>query len=257
MLSWGLTERAVLISGASRGLGAATARLLAAQGCRLALCARDGTGVRSFAEALADEFGVPVYAAAADVTDPPAVARFVDEAADRLGSLAGVVVNAGGQRGAATFAETADGDWADTFDLNVGHAARLVRNCLPHLVPATGSVVLVSSIAAHKPCAPAQYAVAKAALAHLAACLAREFGALGVRINSVSPGSMMVPNKRSARMRVEEPAGYERFLREFPAGALIEPDDVAAVIAFLLSDAARAVHGTDLAVDGGQRNPVP
>jgi NAD(P)-dependent dehydrogenase (short-subunit alcohol dehydrogenase family) len=144
-----------------------------------------------------------------------------------------------------------------TLDQNLGHAVTAVRAAVPPMVDSGGgSVVLVSSISGWKPAPQAQYGVAKAALNHLAACLARELGPQGIRVNTVCPGSMLIPGKRWDRMRTEDPERYARFAAEFPNGQLVNPDDVAHVIAFLLSEESRAINGTCIPVDGGQNAPT-
>jgi len=147
-------------------------------------------------------------------------------------------------------------DFADSIDANAVHGATAIRAALPHFGrTGGGSVVLVSSVSGWKPSPPAQYAAAKAAVIHMGACLARELGPAGVRVNVVCPGSMLIPGRRWERMMRDDPEGFERFAGEFPAGRLIDPDDVAAVIAFLLSDQARAVNGASIPVDAAQNAP--
>lgn len=253
----GAGGRVVAVTGASRGLGRAVAERLAADGCDLALCARTAGPLAEVADGLRDRHGVTVFPQALDVTDHAALARFVDRAAAALGGLRGLVACAGGSRG-GDLAESTPADWAATFDLNAGHAATAVRAALPHFAAAGGgAVVLVASVSGWKPSPPAQYAAAKAAVIHLGACLARELGPAGVRVNVVCPGSMLIPGRRWDRMRRDDPEAFARFAGEFPAGRLVDAADVAAVVAFLLSDEARAVNGAAIAVDGGQNAPSP
>lgn len=251
----GLGGRVVAITGASRGLGRAVAERLAAEGCDLAVCARNGSPLDDFADELRGRYGVRVYPRTTDVTDHDGLNEFIQQSVTVLGSLYGLVVNAGGSRGRALSESTAD-DWAVTFQMNTIHAAMAMRATVPHL-RGGGSVVLVSSVSGWKPAPPAQYSAAKAAMIHLGACLARELGPDAVRVNVVCPGSMLIPGRRWDRMRTEDPQAFERFAAEFPNGRLVDPGDVASVIAFLLSDQARAVNGACIAVDGGQNAPTP
>ncbi len=248
--------RVALVTGASRGLGLAVSRRLASDGYGLALCARGEAELNSAAQELRAT-GVEVCARALDVTDHAALAGFVGAASAELGGLHGLVANVGGAAGRGLLESTTD-DWLATFDQNVGHAVTAVRAAVPLMAESGGgSVVLVSSISGWKPGPQAQYGVAKAALNHLAASLARELGPQRIRVNAVCPGSMLIPGKRWDRMRRSEPERYARFAAEFPAGRLVEPDEVAAVIAFLLSEDARAINGVWLPVDGGQNAPTP
>lgn len=142
--------------------------------------------------------------------------------------------------------------------MNVGHVARLVATGAPHLRTAGGGpIVVVASVSGWKPGPQAQYGAAKAAQIHMVSSLARELATDGIRVNAVSPGSMLIPGKRWDRMRRENPSAFDRFRAEFPGGELVRPEEVADVIAFLLSDASRAVTGVNLPVDKGQNAPTP
>ncbi|HLL68038.1 MAG TPA: SDR family oxidoreductase [Micromonosporaceae bacterium] len=251
-----LAGRAVIVTGASRGLGRSVAERLADEGCNLALCARRQGPLEDLAEGLRERHGVRVHAAAVDVTDHDRLAAFIAESAAQLGRLHGLVANAGGGRGGSLEDSTA-ADWSATFNVNVVHAATATRAAVPRFVrDGSASVVLVSSVSGWKPAPSAPYSSAKAATIHLGACLARELGPAGVRVNVVCPGSMLIPGKRWDRMRLEDPVRFDKFLNEFPGRQLIGPDEVAAVIAFLLSNQSRAVNGASIAVDGAQNSPT-
>ncbi|WP_198587025.1 SDR family NAD(P)-dependent oxidoreductase [Glycomyces xiaoerkulensis] len=248
-------DRPVLITGASHGLGLATATLLASVRAPLALCARNAAPLNEVADELRKDYGVTVFSRAVDVTDELAAAEFVADAAKRLGDLAGVVANAGGGRG-THLEDTSPEDWQYTWSVNVVGAMTPLRAATPQLERTGGAAVLVSSISGAKPAPGLAYGATKAALDHAAAILARDLGARGVRVNAVAPGSMLVPGRRWDRMRTDSPEEYEAFRREFPGGELVDPDDVAAVVAFLLSDGARAVNGAVVPVDAGQNAPT-
>lgn len=175
-----------------------------------------------------------------------------------IGGIDGVVACVGGSRG-GTFAQADIADWSATWDLNVGHAVRLVHAALPHLRAAGGgSVVLIGSISGWKPGPHAQYGAAKSAQIHLAASLARELGPDRIRVNVVSPGSMLIPGRRWDRMRTREPEAYDAFVgAELPTGALVTPHEVAHTVVFLLSDWASGVSGAHLPVDRAQNAPSP
>ncbi|HEX5540254.1 MAG TPA: SDR family oxidoreductase [Micromonospora sp.] len=252
----GLAGRAVVVTGASSGLGAVVARRIAAAGGSVAICARTEARLQAMAQELRRTPAPRVHARALDVTDHAALEAFVDESARVLGGLHGLVVNVGGDAGPGLLGSST-ADWIATFDRNVGQAVTAVRAAVEPMAEAGGgSVVLVSSISGWKPVPQSPYGVAKAALNHLAVCLARELGPQRIRVNAVCPGSMLIPGKRWERMRTEDPAAYARFAAEFPNGQLLDPDDVANVIAFLLSDESRAINGAWIPVDGGQNAPT-
>lgn len=247
--------RRILVTGGSRGLGEHVVRLLLSEGARVATCARREDSLQSLASSL----GSPhtLFTRALDVAAPELLEHFVADATSSLGGLDGVVACAGGARGRGISEATAD-DWTATWELNAGHFARLVASSLPHLRHAGGgAVVVVSSISGWKPGPQAQYGAAKAAQIHMVSSLARELAMDGIRVNAVSPGSMLIEGKRWDRMRQEAPEEFDRFRREFPQRRLVRPEEVADVIAFLLSEQSRGVTGVNLPVDHGQNAPTP
>ena len=252
----GLAGRRALVTGGTRGLGRAIVERLVEEGCAVALCARTSAAVAQTLEELRGE-GATVHGAAVDVTDDAALTAFVEQAADALGGLDLLVANAGGAPGSPAFAQSTTQDWRTSFDLNVVHAAVAVRAALPHLVASdSASVIVVSSVSGSKPQPKAQYATAKAAEIALAASLARELGPQGIRVNTLSPGSVLFEGGSWAERRDADPAAFGEFVeREFPLGRLGTAEEIADVAAFLLSPRASWVSGTDVVVDGAQNAP--
>ncbi|MFE2944696.1 SDR family NAD(P)-dependent oxidoreductase [Streptomyces sp. NPDC059255] len=247
--------RRIVVTGGSRGLGEHVVRLLLMEGARVATCARK----REPLEALRSSLGSPdtLFTQSLDVSVPELLERFVEESASALDGLDGVVACAGGARGRGITEATAQ-DWSATWEMNVGHVARLISTSTPHLrATGGGSIVVVASVSGWKPGPQAQYGAAKAAQIHMVSSLARELAPGGIRVNAVSPGSMLIPGKRWDRMRREDPPAFNRFRAEFPGRELVRPEEVADVIAFLLSDQSRGVTGINLPVDKGQNAPTP
>ena len=173
-----LDGKVAVVTGATRGIGLAIAQRLAAEGCALAVCARDGAAAEALAARLPRAFGAGV-----DVTDDAALAAFIDAAAAELGAIDCLVANAGGAPGRRELEHSTAEDWVAGYRLTVVHAVGALRACLPHMrAGGGGSAVFISSISARKPAPRAHYGAAKAAESFAAATLAREEfpgGALG------------------------------------------------------------------------------
>jgi 3-oxoacyl-[acyl-carrier protein] reductase len=250
-----LSGKIALLTGGSRGIGRATALRLAHEGVNVAICGRTASTLES-AVAELRATGVRAHGVVADVTAAGEVERFVDEASAALGGLDLLVANVGGSAGRGLL-ESSPEDWAQTFDLNLFHAVRAIRAAVPSMqARGGGSVVTISSISGWKPGPTAQYGAAKAGEIFLAGALAWELAPLRIRVNTVSPGSIIFPGGGWARLREREPERFTAFeQREFPWRRLGTAEEIADVVAFVLSPRASWINGTNIAVDGAQGRP--
>ena len=251
----GLSGKVGLVTGGSRGIGRAIALRLAAEGADVGICGRTAeTLERTLGELR--QSGVKAHGVVADVTEVGEAERFVDEAARALGGVDVVAANVGGALGRGLLDSTPE-DWLRTFDLNLFHAVRTIRAAARHMQQrGGGSAVSIASISGWKPAPTAQYGAAKAAEIFLASSLAWDLAPQRIRVNTVSPGSVMFPGGGWERFREQQPERFAEFeRREFPWGRLGTAEEVADVVAFVLSERAGWINGTNIAVDGAQGRP--
>ncbi|MBO2465308.1 SDR family oxidoreductase [Actinomadura violacea] len=252
-----LTGKTAVVTGASKGIGLATVEALTAEGMRVVAASRTITPALK-------ETGATTIAA--DLSAPGAPARLIETALAELGGIDVLVNNVGGGDGDGTaggFLAFDDAAWQTMYELNLFAAVRTTRAALPSLLERAGAVVNVSSNAARVPHAgPVPYTTAKAALTAFGKALAEEFGPQGVRVNTVSPGATRTalwedPDGYGAGLAASLGVTQEQLLAGLPGatgmvtGRLVEPAEVAALIAYLASPLAASTTGTDHLIDGG------
>ena len=242
----GLTDKVAIVTGGSRGIGRSIALALAAEGCRVAICARNEEALRATEAELAkstDALGI-----VADVTQAADVERLIQETVDRFGRL-DILVNNAGVRGS----DDTDEIWNAIYESNLLAAARATRAAVPHLrASGSGSVVHITSIYGRESGGPLAYNAIKSAMNSHAKALALEL-APDIRVNAVAPGSIAFPGGSWGRRLKEDPEGMAKFIEEnIPLGRFGTPEEIANVVVFLCSSQASWVTGACINVDGGQ-----
>lgn len=237
-----LQGRRALVTGGTRGIGRAIVEALAAEGTRVAFCARDAE------EIAATELEVPGTAGSVvDVADGPALVAWVGAAAAELGGIDIVVSNV-----SALAIPPTEESWRASFEVDLMGAVRMVDAALPHLEASDAAVVLaVSSVSGREidfACGP--YGTMKAALVHYVQGLAYQLAGKGIRANTVSPGNTYFPGGVWAQIEQGNPELYASAMALNPTGRMGTPQEMARAVVFLASPLSSFTSGTNLVVDG-------
>ncbi|MGW0886078.1 SDR family oxidoreductase [Streptomyces sp. NPDC002671] len=254
----GISGRTALVTGASRGIGLAIAQTLAAEGVRVVGAARTVTPELE---------KVAAAAVSVDLSTRDGARSIVDQALATVGGIDFLVNNVGAgdpeNLSLDGFLDVDDEQWQGIFDLNLFSAVWTTKAALPSILERKGAIVNISSINARMPTgAPVGYAEAKAALTQFGKRLSEELAPRGVRVNTVSPGPTVSPqwtdpDRLGGKVAAMSGVGHSDLLAALPgkfgiaSGRLTEPEEVADLVAFLLSDRAANIHGADHVIDGG------
>ena len=250
-----LANKIAMVTGSSRGIGLAIAAALVEEGCHVTICARGETRLAEAAGELrrlagADSRVLPV---AADLTSADAVAAVVARTVETFGGLDILINNVGLARG-ATITDTSDADWQEAIDQTLWPAVRASRLAVPHLRRrGGGAIVMIASIWGRESGGRMTYNAVKAAEISLAKSMAQQLARDNIRVNSVAPGSILFPGGSWHRRQQDDPAGIAEFVRQdLPFGRFGRPEEVGAVVAFLVSPRASWISGASVPVDGCQ-----
>jgi NAD(P)-dependent dehydrogenase (short-subunit alcohol dehydrogenase family) len=254
----GLRGKTAVVTGASKGIGLAIARALAAEGVALAIAARSGDVLERHARELTDAHGVPVEPYAADLGTAAGVSGLAGFARERLGPI-DILVNNAGAIPAGTIDSLDEERWRAAYELKLWGYVRLSKALLPEMrARRTGTILNIIGNAGRQPSAGyIAGGLANAALMNFTKALALDAGRDNVRVNAINPGPIRTDRIRElaeqqAKARgvlVEEVEAAQG--RSIPLGRVGEPEEVATVAVFLVSDAASYVHGAVVPVEGG------
>ncbi len=250
-----LKDMIAIVTGSSRGLGLASARALAAEGCRVCLCARGAARLHEAAADVARAAGHVdrVIAVEADLSTADGVSAVVSRTVERFGGLDILVNNIGLGRGAGLL-DTPDEAWQEAFDFTLYPAIRASRAAVPHMkARGGGAIVFISSIFGRETGGRMVYNAVKSAENALSKSLARQLAKDNIRVNAIAPGSISFPGGSWWTRQQEDPAGIAEFVkRELPFGRFGRPEEVGDVVAFVCSPRASWISGACLPVDGCQ-----
>jgi 3-oxoacyl-[acyl-carrier protein] reductase len=254
----GIKGRVALVAASSQGIGLATAEAFAAEGCRVAMCARNDRTLQAAAEKIRRQHAAEVYAEAFDVTAPASVSRFVAAVADKFGSVDICVTNAGGPPAKGFLAASLE-DWNKAIDANFLSNVYFAHEVIPHMQRKKwGRIITITSITTKQPVTDLVLSNAvRAAVVGLVKSLANEFGKDGILVNNVGPGFTAtdrlkeLAKARSAATGKTEQEFLDAWAADAPVKRLGDPREVAETIVWLASERASYITGQTVLVDGG------
>ena len=244
----GLTGKNVIVTGGSKGIGREVCAIFLAVGANVEMCARNAQEIEATVGELSSLGSI--RGTSVDVKDQAALAAWVDEAASRLGGIDCVVCNA-----SAMSMGTAEENWRACFDIDLLGTQNVITAALPHLTKSAeegknpGVVMFSSTSAVEAPYANA-YGAMKAAILHLNKGLARQYASVGIRFNSVSPGTIYIEGGIWNMVKDNMPAVYDDALKRNPTGRMGTAEEVANAVVFLSSPRSSFTTGANLVIDG-------
>jgi len=254
----GLAGRAAAVAAASRGLGRATARALAAEGASVAICGRDAARIEEAARSIANETGARTLAVVTDVSVPEQCRAFVEQAAQAFGRLDILVTNTGGPKPGG-FEALDEHDWRQAYDVTLANVVALARAAVPHMRRAGfGRIVNIASLSAKQPIDGLMLSNAfRAAVVGVSKTLANELAREGILVHTVLPGFTRtdrldeLAHARAAACGTTPEAWLAELVKSVPLGRVAEPEEFGQVVAFLCSARASFLTGLALPIDGG------
>ena len=246
----GMRGKRVLITGGTRGIGRAIAESFVHEGADVALCARNEAQVNAAVAALGSGGG-NVYGQAVDISDHEALRRWINHAAGQLGGIDIVIANP-----SAFGVGVADTDWSSGYAVDLMGTVTTIAAALPYVESSARSggdtaILIMSSAVVAETDMESAYGVYKVGLIHYAKGLARRLAPQGIRVNTISPGTIYVEGGFWGNAKTHMPELYDHYFASNPMGRMGRPEEIASAALFLCSSAASFVTGSNLVVDGG------
>jgi 3-oxoacyl-[acyl-carrier protein] reductase len=254
----GLKNKVAIVAASSQGIGLATAEAFAAEGCKVAMCARNASALEAAAEKIRRQYGVKVFTQPFDVTDAGAVSSFVKSVASELGSVDICVTNSGGPPAKGFLATTTE-DWTKAVDSNFLSTVFFAREVIPYMQKKRwGRIITITSITTKQPVPNLVLSNAvRAGVVGLVKSLANEFGKDGILVNNVGPGYTAtdrlkeLAHSNSVASGKSEKEIFEGWAADASLKRLGDPKEVADTIVWLASERASCITGQTILVDGG------
>jgi len=244
-------DKVVLVTGASSGIGRATALALGAEKAAVVAAGRRADRLAEVAREI-EAAGGRAHTLVADVREAPGAVALTAGAREAFGRIDGLV-NAAGVIGNGSVIDGSMDEWDRVMDSNLRTVALMTRAAAPSLIASRGAIVTISSVASIRPYANlAAYCVSKAAVDMFTRCAALDFAPHGVRVNAVNPGVVVTELHTVTQAVADYPGFLERSKTTHPLGRVGRADEIAALVLFLLSDEAGWITGDTVSIDGGR-----
>ena len=258
-MDMGLKGKCALITGGARGIGFAAARQLAGEGAKIALVDIDEEGIETSVKSLRDELNAEAIAVPTDVSSADAIAAMLKTTTDKIG-VPNILVNSAAVIDNKTFLDSSFDDRKRVLDVCLYGSMNVMHALLPGMIEQQfGRIIFLASDAARVGQGRVSYyAAAKGGVIALAKSVAQEVGTNGITINVVSPGATNTELRQAREKQIRETMGEDKYtdytrkvVRRYPAGRIGEPDDIAGMITYLVSEQASWVTGQVFSVNGG------
>lgn len=258
----GLRNKVILVSGASKGLGYATAKACAAEGALVSLSSSNKISIDEAASAIQKETSAHVSPFTVDVRSEKDITTWIESTAHQFGRIDGIFINAGGPP-AGEFMSFSDADWQGAFELLVLSSIRMSRAAIPHLTKEGGAMLFDVSSTVKEPIANLTLSnVLRASVSALSKTLSRELAQYSIRVNQILPGRIDTDRVKSldatnaAKLNRSNEEIKKQNIAAIPLGRYGDPDEFGRVAAFLLSPASSYITGSTVTVDGGTMKSV-